>query len=176
MTHKEKSLKFISGFEFPYDMPDLLCHLQLFLKAPELLKEGSSIYTGEGRVEHAKIIAQILWPKQFQWSPWSQQIVAAACDADYLCITGCGASSKSTSIGMYALEWWMAAPTESAVIVASKTIESAKKRIWREVARLYGAFSNLIGGYRDAVLGQSPRPYICPITGTDRKKDEAHGL
>jgi hypothetical protein len=25
-------------------------------------------------------------------------------------------------------------------------------------------------------MGQSPRPYICPIGGADRKKDEAHGL
>lgn len=156
-------------------MPDLLCHLQLFLKAPQFQKEDS-VYTGEGRIEHAKIVAQILWPKTFQWHPWSEAIVGKACESDYLCITGCGASSKSTSIGMYALEWWMAAPLESAVIIASKTIESSKKRIWREVARLYSAFSSLLGGYKDAVLGASPRPYICPISGTDRKKDEAHGL
>jgi hypothetical protein len=171
-----QKVKIISGFEFPFEMPDLMCHLQLFLKAPKFQREGSSIYTGEGRMEHARVVAKILWPKAFQWHDWSEKIVAAACDCDYLCITGCGASSKSTSIGMYALIWWMSAPTESAVIIASKTIESAKKRIWREVARLYGGFSNLIGGYKDAVLGQSPRPYICPISGVDRKKDEAHGL
>jgi hypothetical protein len=68
------------------------------------------------------------------------------------------------------------APTESAVSWPSKTIDSAKKRIWREVARLYSAYSNLLGGYRDAVMGSSPRPYINPLAGTDRKKDESHGL
>lgn len=147
----------------------------LFLKAPELQKKDSQ-YTGEGRIEHARIIARILWPKAFQWHPWSETIVTAACDSEYLCITGCGASSKSTSIALYSLIFWMCAPADTAVIIASKTIDSAKKRIWREIARLYGAYSNLIGGYRDAVLGQSPRPYINPIGGTDRKKDEAHGL
>lgn len=70
----------------------------------------------------------------------------------------------------------MAMPTESAVIIASKTIDSSKKRIWREVSRYYSAFSNLIGGYRDSVIGSSPRPSICPITGVDRKKDESHGM
>jgi hypothetical protein len=167
--------KYISGFDFPVDTPDLVAHLMLFLKAPELQKKDSQ-YTGEGRIEHARWIARILWPKAFQWHPWSEKIVRAACDSEYLCISGPGASSKSTSIGMYALEWWMTAPTESAVIIASKTIESAKKRIWREVARLYNAYSNLVEGYKGAVMGSSPRPYINPITGTDRKKDESHGL
>jgi hypothetical protein len=172
---RQAQRKYISGFDFPVDTPDLVAHLMLFLKAPELQKKDSQ-YTGEGRIEHARIIARILWPKAFQWSPWSERILTAACDSEYLCITGCGASSKSTSIGMYALIWWMAAPTESAVILASKTIESSKKRIWREVARLYSAYSNLLGGYRDAVMGSSPRPYICPVGGADRKKDESHGL
>lgn len=170
-----KDSKIISGLSFPAEMPDLLCHLQLFLKAPELQKNGS-VYNGEGRIEHARTVAKILWPKTFQWHAWSEEIVRKACETDYLCITGCGASSKSTSIGMYSLVWWMCAPTESAVIIASKTIDSAKKRIWREVARFYSNFSNLIGGYKDAVLGSSPRPYIAPIVGLDRKKDEAHGL
>lgn len=117
-----------------------------------------------------------MWPKVFEWHDWSEQVDRKACESDYLCITGCGASSKSTTIGAYALKFWMAAPLESAVLMASKTIDNSKKRIWREVARLYTAFSSLVGGYRDATLGQSPRPSISPIIGPDRKKDEAHGL
>jgi hypothetical protein len=70
----------------------------------------------------------------------------------------------------------MSAPTESAVIIASKTIESAKRRIWKYVARYYGLFSSLVGGYKDAVIGSSPRPYISTVVGNERKKDESHGL
>src|SRR6476620_7270887 len=114
--------KIISGFEFPSDMPDLMCHLQLFLKAPEFQKKDS-LYCGEGRIEHARVISKILWPKAFQWHTWSEKIVSAACDSEYLCITGCGTSSKSTSIGMYSLIWWMCSPTESAVLIVSKTID-----------------------------------------------------
>lgn len=174
----------MSGIPFPVDWSDLLCHLQLFLHAPKFQREPKpyffngqeGFYTGSGRFEHSKIISKILWPKAFEWHEWSEQVDRKACESDYLCITGCGASSKSTSIGAYALKFWMAAPLESAVLMASKTIDNSKKRIWREVARLYMAFSSLVGGYKDATLGQSPRPSICPITGPDRKKDEAHGM
>src|SRR5438552_3867447 len=146
-------------------------------KPDEIFLNGEQFfYTGTGRFEHAHIIGKILYPKTFEWHDWSKKIIGKACESDWLAICGCGASSKSTSIALYALEWWMSAPLESAVIIASKTIESAKKRIWREVAKFYSGFSNLVGGYKDAVMGSSPRPYICPISGTDRKKDEAHGL
>lgn len=99
-----------------------------------------------------------------------------ACESQWAAICGCGASSKSTTIADYALKFWMCAPTDSAVIIASKTIDSAKKRIWREIARFYSLFSNLIGGYKLATIGSSPRPSICPIDGADRRKDESHGI
>lgn len=173
----------MNGIPFPADWPDLLCHLQLFLKAPDFQKEDNLIvngepcvYTGEGRFYHSRIVSKIMWPKSFEWHPWAEKIDRAACESSYLCVSGCGASSKSTTIGGYALKFWMAAPLESAVLMASKTIDNSKKRIWREVARFYTLFSHLVGGYKDATLGQSPRPYICPIVGPERKKDEAHGM
>jgi hypothetical protein len=179
-----KKERLVCGIPFPAEWPDLLCHLQLFLKSPEFQKNPDNliingeqrIYTGQGRFEHSKIISKILWPKAFEWHEWSEMVDRKACESQYLSVSGCGASSKSTTIGAYALKFWMCAPLESAVLMASKTIDNSKKRIWREVARLYTLFSHLVGGYKDATLGQSPRPYICPITEPDRKKDEAHGL
>ena len=99
-----------------------------------------------------------------------------ACSSTRLAICGCGTSSKSTSIGLYALIWWMASPTNSAVLIASTTLDSAKKRIWKETSRYYSLFSQLVGGYKDAVPLSSPRPCISPIRAETRKKDEAHGL
>jgi len=184
MTKQEKSFRFVSGIPYPAETPDLLCHLNLFLKAPEFQRDPDNIiirgekhiYTGEGRHQHSKIISKILWPKAFEWHEWAEKLDRAACESENLAVCGCGASSKSTTIGAYALKFWMAAPLESAVLMASKTIDNSKKRIWREVARMYTLFSSLVGGYKDATLGQSPRPSICPISGPDRKKDEAHGL
>src|SRR5690242_14208286 len=118
----------------------------------------------------------MLYPKAFEWHEWSDLIVEKACESSILAITGCGASSKSTSIALYSLEFWQCAPLDSAVIIASKTIESAKKRIWRELARFHSIFSHLLGGYKDAQIGSSPRPFIMPVLPTTGKKDEAHGL
>lgn len=185
MSDKDKgNLRIICGIPFPAETTDLVAHLQLFLRAPifqaapeRLFIGGEQVfYTGAGRLEHARVVSKIIAPKAFEWHDWSEQIMRKACESDWLAICGPGASGKSTAIGLYALIWWMCAPTESAVILASKTIESAKKRIWRETSRYYSLFSQLVGSYKDAVLGSSPRPYICPIVGTDRKKDEAHGL
>ncbi len=156
----------------------------LFLAAPKWQKNperakfnGQSVqYTGQGRFEHSKIISQILYPKAFEWHEWSETIGEMACESAWAAICGCGASSKSTTIADYALKFWMCAPTDSAVILASKTIDSAKKRVWREVSRYYGLFSSRVGGYKLATIGSSPRPTICPIVGEDRRKDEAHGL
>lgn len=185
MSNKKTApqLKFISGIPFPADRPDLLCHLHLFRHAPQYqtaqtieVDDQPCVYTGDGRFEHAKIIIQILFPKKFEWHDWSDLLISRACEHEWLFVTGCGASSKSTSFGLYSLEWWMSDPLESAVIIASKTIDSAKKRIWREISRYYSLFSSLVHGYKDALITSSPRPQINPIIGVDRKKDESHGL
>src|SRR5260370_42158334 len=108
----ENKRKIISGIPFPAEATDLVCHLQLFLNAPELLstpgkwkENGEQVfYTGQGRFEHAQIVAKILFPKAFEWHEWSETIVRKACESDWLAISGPGASSKSTSIRAYALE------------------------------------------------------------------------
>jgi hypothetical protein len=133
MSSKDK-FRIVSGIPFPAEMPDLLCHLQLFLKSPEYQREPEKvivrgepyIYEGSGRFEHSKIISQILYKKGFEWHEWSDRIERAACESDYLCISGPGASSKSTSIADHALKFWMCAPLDSAVIMASKTIDNSK--------------------------------------------------
>lgn len=146
-------------------------------KEPEINQNGElCVYSGQGRFEHSKVLSQIMYPKAFEWHEWSDRIERKACESLFLFICGCGASSKSTSIGDHAFKFWMSSPLNSAVIIASKTIDSAKKRIWREIARFYSLFSTLVGGYKHATIGSSPRPYICPIIGDDRRKDEAHGL
>lgn len=179
-----ESYKLVCGIPFSPATNDLMAHLALFRSAPRFQAKPDDIfirgqqffYSGAGRFEHAQVVSKLLFPKAFEWHDWARLIVGKACESEWLAVCGCGASSKSTSIGLYSLLWWMSSPLDSAVIAASKTIESAKKRIWREVARFYSAFSNAVGGYRDATIGSSPRPSIAPIVGADRKKDEAHGL
>jgi hypothetical protein len=176
--------KFLCGVQFPIEWQDFHCLLWLFNFAPRLQKEplwrpGNQIadtpYDGLGRFDHVKTITKLIWP-QFEFHPWSSRILSKACESDYLAVCGCGASSKSTSIALYSLLFWMCAPLDSAVIIASKTIDSSKKRIWREISWMYSEFSRKVKGYKDAQIISSPRPCINPIRTSDRKKDEAHGL
>jgi hypothetical protein len=180
----KSTTKIIDGLHFPAEATDFHCHLYLFKYAPVLqanpdtaVKDGEKVfYSGTGRYSHARAMAEILWPKAFEWHKWSEQSFrSASSDNKWLALTGCGASGKSTAIGAYSLLWWMAAPHESAVLIASKTIESSKRRIWGEVSRLYSEFSRRVGGFKEAVSGTSPRPYISPIK-EDGKRDEKHGL
>src|SRR5436190_11674774 len=102
MLSKKDEYRLVCGIPFPTERPDLLCHLELFLRAPELQETPEDIfmngeqvfYEGQGRLEHVQVCAKILWPKQYQWHEWAEQIVRKACEADYLCISGCGSSSK----------------------------------------------------------------------------------
>lgn len=182
----KKKSKQILGVDFPEHWHDLVCLLYLFQHAPKLAAnpmwrpEGAipaeRPYTGTGRFQHAKQISTMIYGKGFEWHDWSEQVVSAACDSNLLMISGPGASGKSTSIGLYASLFWQCAPLDSAVIVASKTIESSKKRIWREISRMYALFSSALGGYKSAAIGSSPRPSITPIDPKRNKKDESHGI
>lgn len=133
-------------------------------------------YTGEGRFQHCKQLTEIFMPKAFEWHDWSDKVVETACVNPYVAITGCGTSGKSTSIALDNHWWWACAPLESAIIIVSTTLDSAKKRIWKEQSRLYNVFSRNAGGYKYATMGSSPRPYISPYKPESTKRDEAHGI
>lgn len=196
MTVKKNKIRF--GVQFPEEWPDWQCVRWLFLFSPQLVKnpfwrpdiEGRpetytrdgnpapNPYTGLGRFQHLKQLTDYFMPKAFEWQDWSELISREVCENPLVAITGCGTSGKSTTLGNFAFWWWWAAPLESAALLISTTLDSSKKRIWKEVSRLYGAYSRSIGGWKAATIGSSPRPYISPyrLDLDDRKRDEAHGI
>ena len=46
-------------------------------------------------------------------------------------------SGKSCDAAVFALEYWMQAPEQTAVLVASTTMDMLKSRIWGNVARYH---------------------------------------
>lgn len=185
------------GVQFPEAWPDHRCLLWLYLVSPGMTKDpfwrpdiegrpetytcdgnpAPNPYTGQGRFQHVQQLTQMFFPKAFEWNDWSLELVRIANENNRIAVSGCGTSGKSTAFGLDAFWFYAAAPLDTAVILVSTTLESAKKRIWKEVSRFYGAFSLAAGGYRDATMGQSPRPYISPYRPDQRnKRDEAHGI
>ncbi len=129
------------------------------------------MYTGEGRYTHFKALAVMIFPKIFEWNDWSDKIARALCENKHVSICGCAASSKSTTTGLYAFFWYICAPNNSAVLIASTTLDAAKKRIWKEVRRFYVDFIRQIRKFGDTVLVTSPKPAI-----RTSSSDTAHGI
>jgi hypothetical protein len=207
---KKKETRLVDGVRFPATWSDARCLLWLYLFSPQLTKdplwrpdvedrpESYSIdlhpeyygyepqlvlpWSGQGRFHYTRILTDMFMPKAFEWHDWSNRIVQTSCDNNLVAITGCGTSGKSTGLGLDSFWWWACNPLETAVILISTTIDSSKKRIWKETSRFYRAFDRAVGGYRDATIGSSPRPYISPYMPRESyeqgppKRDQAHGV
>ena len=184
MSSKDIQTRYIDGVPLPATWNDLQCLLFLYRESPNFQKVESPdingehfIYTGAGRFSYAQLIAKALFKKDFEWHDFSELLVRASCENEWLCCTGCGTSSKSTSIGLDAFLFWLSDPWNTAVIIVSTSLDSAGKRIWKEVIRFYLAFSRAVGGYKEATMGTSPRPYISPYRKDEpTKRDTAHGM
>ena len=173
---------------FAAEVSDVACLLWLFRHGRSLaanpffrppqyfehfgLKENEvTPYLGEGRFTPCKMLAQLLLQKNFEWHDWSESATRHFCENPTALVTGCGTSSKSTSAGWYCICFLSCAPHDSAVLVASTTIENAKKRIWREIYRFYSILHRRFGGWFGSSLVTSPRPRI-----RSAPQDESHGI
>lgn len=176
----------VSGVEFPNNWNPYQCQMYLFFWGNWLAENPYSRlsitdgkrttpskipYEGEGRYEHFRNIVEIIFPKSFEWHDWSEAAARAFCSNKRVAICGCGGSGKSTTAAMYALIWWLCAPTESAVLIASTTIEQAKKRIWKNIRQYYMEFVKKTNGGFGTVLIGNPKPCIRPT-----RQDTAHGI
>lgn len=186
-----KKRKIIDGVLFPIDWPDLVCLFWLFKHSPKLQQrdlvwgiEGKPAievplgsYTGLGRFSYSKSIAQMLFPKLMEWQDWSEKAVQTFCENESTAITGCGGSSKSTSAGLYGWQFYQCDPLNSAVLIVSTTLDSAKKRIWKNINIFYSEFVRMTGDRSSGIVG-NPRPSICPLTkqSGEMKRDTAVGL
>lgn len=129
-------------------------------------------YDGEGRFQHFRNLAQMWFPKSFEWHDWSDKAGRAFCEKKHVAITGCGGSSKSTTAALYALFFLLAAPNNSAVLIASTSIDAAKKRIWKNVRQYFSEMTRRCGvPIGELTLIGNPRPCI-----RSAPKDTAHGI
>lgn len=182
------------GVEFPKQWTPFMQELFLFYYGNQLAErpyerpsaDGSGWkpcampYEGEGRFQHFQKIVRMVFPKSFEWHEWSEKAARAMCDNKRISICGCGGSGKSTTAAMYALVWWLVDPSNSAVLIASTTIEQAKKRIWKNIRQYYTEFVKVSGSSMGTKLMGNPKPHIrAPDTklpdGT-MVADSSHGI
>lgn len=113
---------------------------------------------GLGTFRHCKNIIDMLWnrpnsPVRFDWTPWAEQFLRAACEHQYVAVGGCAGSGKSYSAAVLAIIDYLCSPHNTIVILTSTTLREAKKRIWKGISEYWSAVPGLPGKMVDS-LGQ----------------------
>lgn len=92
----------------------------------------------------------------FAWHAWNKKRLSRFSDHSWCTWAGPGGSGKSSDAALFAMQWWLEAPHESAVIVCSTTKELLRKRVWAQLAhfheRLYARFGAL--ARKNSIFGE----------------------
>ena len=100
---------------------------------------------GKGSYYHRKELISTLWPKDYAWHRWNERRLRSVCDHSWVTWLGPGGSAKTTDAAVFALQYWLEAPNETAVIVCSTTMKMLRKRIWGQVAAYHQKLPQNIG-------------------------------
>lgn len=119
-----------------------------------------------GRYQHLRNAVELIWnePRRklyeqrgmkgyderkhdvFIWNEWTELMMETMCEGRWATnIWGPNASWKTTSVALYVLCAWFAAPDRTSVVVTSTSIPGLKKRIWGEVLKFYRLARSGIG-------------------------------
>jgi hypothetical protein len=174
----------IDGVSFPGAWPMLRCQLWLF-RLPQglpLTRSGDRNDTLDGNPSRyalyrlraalsSRIITEIQRPN-FEWHDWAITADQKFSDNQCTAICGGGGSSKSYTAGDYAFKFWECAPDETAVVVASTSIDAARKRIWKSISTAYNEVTRRLGSkLGESQMVSSPKPSIRSKPG-----DFVHGI
>lgn len=169
----------VDGVRFPPGTSLFKAHLALFRFAPQLQKEphwrpsgkiSENAYSGLGRQDHCRKLSEIL-KLPFEWHDFSIDAIDAFSNNKETSICGGGGTTKSTAAGLYALFFWMCCMEETAVLVASTSIDAARRRIWKNISTFFSHASAITGGLGKAVMRGNPRPHI-----RSEPTDRFHGI
>lgn len=136
-------------------------------------KRSKMPYTGGGRYRHCRRLIEVLMPS-FEWHEWSERQIRTLCEGGSIAMVGGGGTGKSNSTGAYALIFAFSGMgiNDTAVLIASTTIQAAIQRIWKSVSVYYREAVRTCGGaIGETVILGKPRPEI-RLT----QKDLSHGL
>jgi len=120
----------------------LLWNRQLSARALEIIafRIGGTLATGGlSKYEHFKRYANDAL--KLEWNPWLERQFQSLCDDSYaykdadtiirsVNWTGCAAGGKTFSAGVYAVLWFSADPSNSAVTLVSSSKQMLKRRVW----------------------------------------------
>ena len=118
------------------------------------VKDVEGVVTFLPKAQHFKNVVGALWPerlgnkpnpKYFEFHPWADRMLEAACANNFLGVAGCASSGKTRLFAMWALVNYICAPAETLVIVVSTSLKDARERIWGAIEEYWLACPGLPG-------------------------------
>lgn len=120
-----------------------------------------------------KHVHDILWPEYIEtWNTWEEERFLAHCEGHTPIVLAAGASAgKSLTVAKIGLIFWLSYPFETAVVVASTTLESLENRIWGYVTKLAAATAlpipiKIYSGNRPKILHPQQKDRISGMFAT----------
>lgn len=142
------------GLAFPAGTSPLTIELYCF-RNRRTVEQG-----GLGQAEHFWRICDLIWNRPDLPAPLmirhedADRMIHHACREQYLSVAGCSSSGKSYIFAAWALVNWLAAPSQTQVLLTSTTLQMARKRIWGAVVTLWTAIEHLAPGKLRDSIGQ----------------------
>ena len=145
---------------------------------------------GLGAAGHFRKAVEILWPvgtrKHFVWHPWAEKMLWAACEYNYLSVSGPGSSGKSDFFAVWGIVNWLSDPLNTMVLVTSTSLKDSRRRIWGSITDYFLAVPNMPGKLVDSLglirtvdtvsgVRASDRSGIALLSGDPSKEKENIG-
>lgn len=126
------------GVTWPEKDTDLMVELRAF-------RAGTKKFGGDedNRPYHFKKIVSTFWgknsKKRFQWNPWNERMLEAACSYKWITLSGSASCGKSYFMAMWGIVNWLSDPANTLVLYTSTGLKESKRRIWGDVEEFFAA-------------------------------------
>lgn len=118
--------------KFPYATQDVYDRAAFIMRLP-FERVGMTM------LDLYKRIADTITPNYHEYHDWTNRQLNALISYRWIALCGCANSAKTHNVAGFAVNWWMMAPSESAVIFCSTTIKALRRRGWARIQQAYAA-------------------------------------
>lgn len=141
------------------------------------VEEGERPREYQGYVAHFMAFVSALWPK-FEWNPNAVKICKEMWvpGRKFLGVAGHASSGKTEAIAYFAVAFFLIDPENTMVIVTSKTVEIAQKKVWGSVKRAWNQLPENIKVPDEKLPGNLTQKAITYVNRATGKEDTQRGL
>lgn len=94
---------------------------------------------GLPRIQHYHNLLRLLFPTYVpdRDDHWGMSQDESLCEKKWIAWPGCAGSAKTCRASLFAVVWWLCAPSKSSVILTTTTKKALRQRSWAEVLKFH---------------------------------------